>query len=320
VETAIKTEGLSKTFIGRIDVDALKGLNLEILKGEIFGFLGPNGAGKSTTIKLIMGLLRPTSGNIYVCGLPSSSREYKKYIGYLPENPSYYDYLSAEELLRFVGRTFSMSDSEIGLNSEYLLKTLDLYDSRKRPIRGYSKGMVQRLGLAQALIHDPEIFIFDEPMSGLDPLGRILVRNLILELKNREKAVFMSTHILNDIETICDRVGIIINGELKRIVEIKDILERDITCYDITISVVGTPVRAIRRASDCDELPLRWFKGQYTKRENTYNLKVLPNDLTQTLTDISKDSGIKLHLISPERKGLEHLFTEIVNEKSQSVV
>ncbi|MBF0472234.1 MAG: ABC transporter ATP-binding protein, partial [Nitrospirae bacterium] len=294
METAIKTEGLSKTFKGKkgTQVNALIGLNLEIQKGEIFGFLGPNGAGKSTTIKLIMGLIRPTSGSFSVLGLTVSSDEYKKHIGYLPENPSYYDYLTAEELLHFVGSTFSMETTEIEQNSEHLLKTLDIYESRKRPIKSYSKCMLQRLGLAQALIHDPEIFVLDEPMSGLDPIGRILVRNLILELKSKGKAVFMSTHILNDIETICDRVGIIINGELKRIVKIKDILEKDIISYDITFSSTNNEPEI-----------LNTFKGQFSKRVDTFNLKILPQDLTKILSNISKDKDITLHLIQPERKG-----------------
>jgi len=311
---AIKTEALTKTFKGKKgrQVEALKSLNLEVVKGEIFGFLGPNGAGKSTTIKLIMGLIRPTSGGFTVNGpsetarmLPASSVEYRKNIGYLPENPSFYDYLNAEELLKFVGRTFNMKKSDIIERSEHLLKTLSLYESRKRPIRSYSKGMTQRLGIAQALIHDPEIFVLDEPMSGLDPIGRILIRNLILELKTKGKAVFMSTHILNDIETICDRVGIIINGELKKVVEIKDILEKDVTCYDVAISSTSLSAPEI----------LSSFKGQYNKRENTYNLKVEPNQLKEILSNISIDKDLTLHLIQPERKGLEQMFTEIVNEK-----
>ncbi|MEM4711326.1 MAG: ABC transporter ATP-binding protein, partial [Candidatus Woesearchaeota archaeon] len=207
----ISIENLSKIYkVKRKEkVEALKNLNLEIYKGEVFGFLGPNGAGKTTTIKLLMGLIYPTSGCFYINGIKNTSNEYKKYVGYLPENPSFYDYLTGEELLHFVGKIYDMDEDTIFERTEKLLKTLDLYDARNRYIRSYSKGMVQRLGIAQCLLHDPDIYILDEPMSGLDPIGRILVRDIILELKSKDKCVFMSTHILNDIETICDRVGII---------------------------------------------------------------------------------------------------------------
>lgn len=326
MEVVIKTEGLSKTFKGNRgkEVNALKGLNLEISKGEIFGFLGPNGAGKSTTIKLLMGLISPTSGGFFVKGAASSSKEYKKYIGYLPENPAFYDYLNAEELLYFVGNSFSMRRIDIEKKSENILKTLDIYEERLRPIRSYSKGMVQRLGLAQALIHDPEIYVLDEPMSGLDPLGRILVRDIILELKAKGKAVFMSTHILNDIETICDRVGIIINGDLKRVVNTKEILESDISYYDITISSMSNIPQSLNffkihdggsvirggQSPQTPGIPPKALRCSNSK--NTFNLKVSPQDLNKVLIIISENKDITLHLIQPERSGLEHLFTKIV--------
>ena len=163
VEPAIKTEKLSKTYKGKKGkiVEALKGLNLEILKGEVFGFLGPNGAGKSTTLKLLMGLIFPTAGRFFIDGIAGDTLAYKKMVGYLPENPSFYDYLTGDEILSFAGRIFGMPDEKIYAESERLLKLLDLYDARKRPIRSYSKGMVQRLGIAAALIHDPQVLIFD---------------------------------------------------------------------------------------------------------------------------------------------------------------
>src|ERR1035437_7475056 len=173
---AIEITGLYKQFSGKrmTKVDALKGLDLTISAGEVFGFLGPNGAGKSTSIKLVMGLLRPTAGTAVIMGMDASQAESRRHVGYLPENPAFYDYLSAEEYVAFVGSQFKMDNKLLKFRSEEVLRRLDLWDARKRPIRGYSKGMVQRVGLAQALVHDPDVYILDEPMSGLDPIGRAL--------------------------------------------------------------------------------------------------------------------------------------------------
>jgi len=212
---AIEIKGLYKQFTGKrmTKVDALKGLDLEIAPGEVFGFLGPNGAGKSTTIKLVMGLLRPTSGSTQIMGIDASQSDSRRLVGYLPENPAFYDYLSAEEYVAFVGSQFKMDSALLKRRSEDVLQRLDLWEARKRPMRGYSKGMVQRVGLAQALVHDPEVYILDEPMSGLDPIGRALVKDIILDLKKRGKCVFFSTHITDDVEKVCDRVGVIVKGK-----------------------------------------------------------------------------------------------------------
>lgn len=304
--TAIKTENLSKTFKGKrgMKVDALKNLSLEVNKGEIFGFLGPNGAGKSTTIKLLMGLIYPTSGEFYVNGIEGTSLEYKKEVGYLPENPSFYDYLTGEELLLFVGRTFGMYDAEISEGADRLLKMLDLFDARKRPIRGYSKGMVQRLGLAQCLIHNPDIFILDEPMSGLDPLGRILVRDIILDLKAKGKCVFMSTHILNDIESICDRVGIIVKGELKLVESIGNIMAKGIKGYRIIFDNLSTEMAVFLESM-----------GEKVKvKSDSMVFQIKQSDLESVLSEISKNKDTTIQLIEPVRKGLEDLFAEIAND------
>ncbi|NCP04398.1 MAG: ABC transporter ATP-binding protein, partial [Deltaproteobacteria bacterium] len=194
---AIEINNLFKVFRGKklARVEALKDLSLAIPKGEVFGFLGPNGAGKSTTIKTLMGLIRPTSGRVRLMGLDVTDARSRLLVGFLPENPAFYDFLSAREYLQFVGRTFKMEPALLKKRIEEVLERFDLVAAAKRPMRGYSKGMVQRLGLAQTLVHDPDLYILDEPMSGLDPLGRALVKDLIKELKQKGKTVFFSSHI-----------------------------------------------------------------------------------------------------------------------------
>ena len=226
---AITIEALSKTFKGKRgrSVEALQGLQLSIPPGEVFGFLGPNGAGKSTTIKILMGLIRATGGQASIMGIPVSSHTARRNVGYLPENPSFYDYLTAEEYLNFTGKMFGMTGPMLHERSQAMLHRLDLWEARQRPIRTYSKGMTQRLGLAQALLHDPQVYILDEPMSGLDPIGRALVKEIILELKAAGKCVFFSTHITSDAEAICDRVGIILQGRLQCVERVETIMTPD---------------------------------------------------------------------------------------------
>jgi ABC-2 type transport system ATP-binding protein len=234
---AIEITELRKTFKGRrgAAVEALKGISLVVGQGEVFGFLGPNGAGKSTAIKCLMGLIKPSSGRATIMGQDISTAEARKMVGFLPENPAFYDYLSAEEYLQFVGKVFNMPKLLLQRRTEDMLKLLELWDARKRPMRGYSKGMVQRLGLAQTLIHDPDLYILDEPMSGLDPIGRALVKEIILDLKKRGKCVFFSTHITDDVEKVCDRVGVISKGQLLIVDSVETILQRGIEGYTVIV-------------------------------------------------------------------------------------
>ena len=201
---------------------ALKDFSLDIVEGEVFGFLGPNGAGKSTAIKILLNLIFPTSGNAEILGRDVGGREVRRHVGYLPENPYFYDYLNPVELLNFAGRTSGLDYYKIQERTESLLNLVGLWNERKRAIRSYSKGMVQRVGLVLALIHDPKIVILDEPMTGLDPIGRRQVIDLILKLKSEGKTVFFSSHILEDIERVCDRIGILVNGVLRRVIDFKN--------------------------------------------------------------------------------------------------
>jgi ABC-2 type transport system ATP-binding protein len=222
-------EQLTKQFVVGLRqrrVTALQGLDLQVNAGEIFGFLGPNGAGKTTTMKILMGLIYPTSGRARLFGKPLGDVDVKHRIGFLPETPYFYDYLTADEFLLFYGQLFGIPRAELKRRIDELLTLVGLEQSRSLRLHRFSKGMLQRVGLAQALINDPQLVILDEPMSGLDPIGRKEVRDLILHLKERGKTVFFSTHILSDVETICNRVGILIRGRLREVGSVEELLGR----------------------------------------------------------------------------------------------
>src|SRR6202008_1114425 len=216
---AIEIENLTKDYpFGFLHLKkkrSLEGLTMQVEDGEVFGFLGPNGAGKSTTIKWLMSLIFPTAGAAQILGKPIGDTGINRDVGYLPEQPYFYDYLTAVELLDYFARFFDMSAADRRERIEKMLKKVGLETARKIQLRKYSKGMLQRVGLAQAILHDPEVVILDEPMSGLDPVGRREVRDIILELKRDGKTVMFSTHILSDAEMLCDRVGVIVGGKLR---------------------------------------------------------------------------------------------------------
>ena len=230
VDAILKIENLRVDYrsrdLGQGVKQAVKGLNLTIQRGEIFGFLGPNGAGKTTTMNVLLGFVNPTAGNAYIFGVNVREPIARQRIGYLPELTYYYKFLSAEELLRFYGKIFRMRKTELERRIDSILKLVELGDARKRPIKTYSKGMQQRVGLAQALINNPDLLVLDEPTSGLDPLGRMKVREIILRLKNEGKTVFFSSHELGEVETICDRVAILHHGELKVEGRVSDLMHQ----------------------------------------------------------------------------------------------
>ena len=219
---------------------ALNGLNLSVQTGEVFGFLGPNGAGKTTTMNVLLGYVNATSGAAYLFDVNTREPIARQRIGYLPELTYYYKFLTAEELLRFYARIFEIPKAEIEPRIDQLLKLVELDHARKRPIRTYSKGMQQRAGLAQALINNPDLLLLDEPTSGLDPLGRMKVREIIQRLKNEGKTVFFSSHELGEVETICDRVAILHQGELKVEGRVSDLVkEYQCNLEQVFLKVVG---------------------------------------------------------------------------------
>jgi len=284
---AIEITELCKVFKGKKGavVEALKGISLSVGQGEVFGFLGPNGAGKSTTIKCLMGLLKPTFGSASIMGRPISDPAARQAVGYLPENPAFYEYLTAEEYLLFVGRVFKMPEALLARRTEEMLKLLELWDARRRQMRGYSKGMVQRLGLAQTLIHDPDVYILDEPMSGLDPIGRALVKEIILDLKKRGKCVFFSTHITDDVEKVCDRVGVINRGNLPVVDHVESILQRGLLGYAVRV----TTANGLSEESFVEKDQLQPFIRQSVAEQKS------------------------IEKIEPRRKDMEAFFLEIVS-------
>jgi len=239
----LKTEKLRVEFTSRefrqTTKVALSSLDLEVNAGEIFGFLGPNGAGKTTTINVLLGFVTPKSGAAYLFGIDVRQPIARQRIGYLPEMTYYYKFLSAEELLRFYAKIFGLSRSETDKRIGKLLKLVELEHASKRQIKTYSKGMQQRIGLAQALINNPDLLILDEPTSGLDPVGRMKVREIIQRLKNEGKTVFFASHELGEVETICDRIAIIAEGELKTIGRVSDIVAQHPNLEKAFLEVIG---------------------------------------------------------------------------------
>jgi len=307
----IKTEALRKTFLSgfrRQKIEALKGIDLEVQKGEIFGFLGPNGAGKTTTIKILAGLIKPTSGKAFVLGKPAGEVASRVKIGFLPEQPYFYDYLSGEEFLDFCARFFPISAAERGKRINSLLGLVGLERARKWALRKYSKGMLQRIGLAQALINDPELVILDEPMSGLDPLGRKEIRDLISSLKDKGKTVFFNTHIISDVEMICDRVGIINLGRLVKVGMVEEFAQASVHQWEIQAEIKNPELRR--------ELDERGSKGEFSISWQKDRGLILLGDEQKAgaLAGLVLQKGGRLLEYSARRQNLEDSFIKMVGE------
>ena len=302
----VEIENLTKDFaVGfwkKRPVRALDSLNLQINQGEIFGFLGPNGAGKSTTIKLLMNLLYPTSGTARILGAHVSSTAMRGRIGYLPENPYFYDYLTPVEFLSYVGHLFGLGTAELKKRTRALIEDVGLSHAENRQLRKFSKGMVQRLGIAQALINEPEVVFFDEPMSGLDPLGRMDVRRIILSLKTRGATVFFSSHILPDVEAICDRVAILNHGKLQEVGALADILKVGVKGHEIIISGKAPDIKDAVGGL-CEEIHAMGDRFQLRVRDG------------KSIEDVLRfvfDRNLALISINPIRPSLEEHFTSAV--------
>ncbi len=302
VEIKNLTKDFQVGFWKKHPVRALDNLNLQVYKGEIFGFLGPNGAGKSTTLKILMHLLHPTSGEARILGQSIDSVSMHKSIGYLPENPYFYDYLTPEELLTYVGRLFGISSSILAQKVETLLKRVGLDGSRKLQLRKFSKGMVQRIGIAQAIINDPEVVFLDEPMSGLDPLGRMEVRQIITSLKAQGVTVFFSSHILPDVEAICDRVAILNKGKLLQVGALEEILKVGIEGHEVILSKWSVPVLGELRET-CSEVRLMGDR---------LHLKLRTPAQMELLFSLVSTHRLELISVNPIRPSLEEYFQSIV--------
>jgi ABC-2 type transport system ATP-binding protein len=254
-EHVIETVDLTKVyrdFWGRARLRALDRLNLSVRRGELFGLLGPNGSGKTTTIKLLLGLIRSTGGSARVFGRPPDDVRVKQRIGFLPEESYLYRYLNADETLDFFGRIFGLSRQERRRRADALLARFELESARRRPLREYSKGMARRVGFAQALLNDPELLILDEPTSGLDPIASRKIKDLLLDLKRQGKTIFMSSHLLADVQDVCDRIAILHEGRLRRAGAVQDLLAIEdtiqITVERLPAGAQGAVADAVRQA------------------------------------------------------------------------
>ncbi len=309
MEFVIQTKGLTKIFfknklVKKEETRAVVNLDLQVANGEVFGFLGPNGAGKSTTIKMLLRLLFPTSGKAWLFGTPIEQPEARRKVGFLPENPYFYDYLTAAEFLFLNGRLYGMGGTELKNRVDELIEFVGLEEHRNSRLRKFSKGMLQRIGLAQALVNDPELVILDEPTSGLDPLGRKMVLDLILKLKEQGKTVFFSTHILPDAEVVCDSVGIIINGELRKSGKLSDLLGKT-KGYQIEFTRI-TDQKILKRIE-------RLSKSQIEVNEDVMSVEASEDELYNIVEIIRIGDG-KLLRITPQKRTLEDVFIEEVKE------
>src|SRR3954463_8443136 len=307
--SAIRIENLSKEYpVGfwrRRTYRALDRLTLEIDSGEVFGFLGPNGAGKTTTLKLLMQLIFPSAGHAEILGRPVGDISTRRRIGYLPENPSFYDYLTAEELLGYFGELFGYRGADRRKRVSALLDRVGIGAERRLQLRKFSKGMIQRVGIAQALLNDPEVIFLDEPMSGLDPLGRRDVRQLIIDLRDQGRTVFFSSHILADAEALCRRVAVVAGGRLAASGTLADILAFQVHGWELVMAglssdLVSRVKPAVRRVTGISP-------GPYSPEPSRYQL---PDRILAELTA----SGAALVSLNPMRDTLEDFFMKRVAE------
>jgi ABC-2 type transport system ATP-binding protein len=306
---AIRIEELTKDYaVGfwrKRPYRALDRLSLSIETGEVFGFLGPNGAGKTTTLKLLMQLIFPTSGRAEILGAPVGTVATRQRIGYLPENPAFYDYLTAEELLDYFARLFGFGAADRKKRVSAILDRVGIAGERRLQLRKFSKGMVQRVGIAQALITDPDVIVLDEPMSGLDPLGRRDVRTLILELRDQGRTVFFSSHILADAEALCSRVAVVAGGQLAASGRLTDILAFEIRGWEVVFAEL-TP-ELLARVADLTKRTTSIGHGRYAVELST---EQSPERLASELTS----RGAKLISINPIRDTLEDFFVRRVEQ------
>ncbi|MGH7889887.1 MAG: ABC transporter ATP-binding protein, partial [Thermodesulfobacteriota bacterium] len=247
----LKVENLIKDYTTgflKKKVRVLKSVSFSVNQGEIFGFVGPNGAGKTTTFKIILGFVPLTDGKVELMEKPVGDEDVKKHIGYLPENPYFYDYLTGEELLRYMGELHGFNGKGLATRIDELLDKVNMSHARKVQLRKYSKGMLQRVGIAQALINDPDFLILDEPMSGLDPIGQREIKELILEEKKKGKTILLSSHMLSDVEALCDRVGVIMDGRIVKTGELGKLFEEIHTDYEMLLK--GVDERVMSNLSD----------------------------------------------------------------------
>jgi ABC-2 type transport system ATP-binding protein len=301
---ALEIKNLKKTFKSNFLIKqyhVLKDINLSVEKGEVYGFLGPNGAGKTTTIKCILGLIFPDAGEITLLGQPANTGESKKKLGFLPEQPYFYDYLTPVELLTFTGMLFGIPKQQLAKKTHELIRLVGLEGKENIKLRKFSKGMVQRIGLAQTLVHDPELLILDEPFSGLDPIGRKELRDIILSLKEEGKTIFFSSHILQDMELMVDRVGIILAGQTRKEGKLSDLISQSVHNYEIAFTGLTEQVLKDNRLA-------------YTPRDKDYVVLADTQQESNRIIGIINHGGGHILSVTPSKMTLEDIFLKEIKE------
>jgi ABC-2 type transport system ATP-binding protein len=305
VSVVIETQQLNKIYEGAFggqDVHALTDLDLEVREGEIFAYLGPNGSGKTTTIKMLLGLIFPTSGSIEILGSRRiTSAAVSKNIGYLPEGAYYPDFLRGEEILRYYGKLYGIGGAELNRRVDEVLDTVGMTHARKRMLRGYSKGMRQRIGLAQALISDPQILILDEPTTGLDPIARIEIRDILATLRDRGKTLLISSHELLEVELISDRLSILFEGRLQTLGTVDELL----TAREVVLDVADATPEKLAQVRD---------KGLTVDdhTDDRAKLRIPEKISTYDALELCKAQSLSLLSVAPRRETVEELFVRVV--------
>jgi ABC-2 type transport system ATP-binding protein len=307
-EVAIVIKNLIKRYrnlITREWINAVNDISLEVYQGEIFGFLGPNGAGKTTTIKALLGLIFPDSGVVTVLGQAPGNNDVKAKISYLPESPYFYEHMSAKEIINFYASLFGLDHRERSKRADYLIDLVGLTSAGNKPLRAFSKGMLQRVGIAQSLINDPKILFFDEPTSGLDPIAHRDIRDLILHLRSEGRTLFLSSHQLSDVELVCDRVSILYRGKIRKIGRVDEL----VIGGNVEILALGLPSSSAFNA----ELSALGAKVEQSGRESLI-IGDSENDVKNALIDLVRRSGGQLVSVTPTRRTLEDVFIDTVRE------
>ncbi len=310
LEKAIILKKISKTYSGKKTVLALNSLSLDVAKGEIFGLLGPNGAGKTTLVKILLGLTFKSDGEAYILGEEIKNHNIREKIGYLPENHQYPKFLTGEGVLRYFGRLTGYDKQRLEQNLQELIKLVDMEEWRDVKMKKYSKGMLQRIGLAHALLNDPEIVFLDEPTDGVDPIGRKEIRDILIRLKNEGKTVFLNSHLLSEIEMVCDRVAILNKGELVNIGGVEELTHSD-TEYEIEI------------LENWENLDILSEVKKTTKNECKISQKKLiikeeNIDIINSIIDLIRSKDIKIKSIKPNKISLEDYFIDVIKKTGKS--
>lgn len=304
--SVIRTENLSKTYrsvLGKNETAAVKMLSLQVNEGEVFGLLGPNGAGKTSTIHLLLNLIRPTSGAAFLFDRPTTETDVHKRLGYLPESVNLHDYYRGRALLEFYAALCGVPARSREARVTELLKLFDLEEAAQKPVSKYSKGMAQRIGVAQAMLHDPELLILDEPTSSLDPVGRNQFREILLGLKRQGKTVLISSHILSEVESVCDRVAILEKGELKRVGTLQELSAARgarIVVKDLPGSVIG--------ALTATSAEITWANGQVT-------IRCQDGTIRQAVAGVLRQHNVEILSEEGEAQSLNEIFLSTINQE-----